>query len=70
MEDRIEAMAFAMFAADTGEASLAAWKAFPNKDRYMRMANAGYWIAIDTVEEVHNGPLIQKRANAIAGIEE
>lgn len=66
MEDKIEAMAFAMFTADTGEASVAAWKAFPNKDRYMRMANAAYWIAISTVEEVHNGPLLQRRANAIA----
>jgi hypothetical protein len=36
----IEAMAFAMFTADTGDASSAGWKTFGNKDRYIRMAMA------------------------------
>lgn len=46
MFDLEDAVAFAMFTADTADASRRGWEAYPNRDKYQRMAR----VAIRVVE--------------------
>lgn len=53
MLDLEDAVAFALFTADTGDASRRGWDAFANKDKYQRMAR----VAMHVIERHQAHPL-------------